>query len=165
MRARRIAYILIGIALVTWIVTVQRMRGMDGGPGTALGGLGWFLGVWVTMMAAMMLPSAAPMVLLFDRVAAERRRREQSVVPTSVFVLSYFAVWTAYGLAAYGLYRLVIALGAGFLAWNRAGPYVAGAALATAGLYELTPLKSMCLRHCRTPLHFLLFGHPTHGPK
>ena len=46
--------VLIAIALVTWIVTVQRMSGMDGGPGTDLGGLGWYLGVWVTMMAAMM---------------------------------------------------------------------------------------------------------------
>ena len=147
---------LLGAALVCWIVTVQRMRGMDAGPGTALGGLGWFLGVWVTMMAAMMLPSAAPMVLLFHRLSSERRRREQSFVPTWVFVLSYLAVWTAYGLAAYGLYRLVIHPGSGFLAWNRGGPYVAGAAIALAGLYELTPLKSVCLRHCRSPMHFIL---------
>lgn len=148
--------LLVAASLATWIVTVVRMRGMDAGPGTDLGGLGWYLGVWVTMMAAMMLPSAAPMVLLYQRVSSERRRRSQSVAPTWVFVLSYLAVWTAYGLAAYGLYRLVIHFGSGFLAWDRGGPYFAGAAIALAGLYELTPLKSVCLRHCRTPLHFIL---------
>src|SRR5207247_1647729 len=104
------------------------MRGMDAGPGTDLGGLGWFLGVWVTMMAAMMLPSAAPMVLLFDRVSSERQRRGQSFVPTWAFASTYLAVWTGYGLVAYGLYRLVVHVGPGFLAWNRDGPYVAGAA-------------------------------------
>ena len=151
-----ISTVVLGAALGTWIVTVQRMRGMDAGPGTDLGGLAWFLGVWVTMMAAMMLPSAAPMVLLFHHLSSGRKRREQSFVPTSVFVLSYLAVWTAYGLAAYGVYRLVILTGSGFLAWDRGGPYVAGAAIALAGVYELTPLKSVCLRHCRSPMHFIL---------
>ena len=75
-------------ALVTWLVTVSRMRGMDAGPGTDLGGLGWFVGIWVTMMAAMMLPSAAPMVLLFHRVSRERARRGQAYVPTWMFALS-----------------------------------------------------------------------------
>ena len=60
---------LLWAALVAWIVTAERMRGMDAGPGTDLGGLGWYAGVWVTMMAAMMLPSVAPMVLLFARVS------------------------------------------------------------------------------------------------
>jgi predicted metal-binding membrane protein len=145
-------------ALATWIVAVQRMRGMDAGPGTDLGGLGWYLGIWVTMMAAMMLPSAAPMVLLFDRVSSERAKRGQSFLPTWVFALSYLAVWTTYGLAAYGLYRLVVRFDLGFLGWDRGGPYVAGGAIAAAGLYELTPLKSVCLRHCRSPLHFVM-GH------
>ena len=81
---------------------------MDAGPGTSLGGLGWYLGVWVTMMAAMMLPSTAPMVVLFDRVSAERARRGQAHVPTSIFVLAYLLVWAAYGLVAYGLYRIVV---------------------------------------------------------
>jgi predicted metal-binding membrane protein len=144
--------------LVAWIVTVQRMRGMDAGPGTDLGGLGWYVGIWVTMMAAMMLPSAAPMVLLFSRVSAERERRGQPFVPTWVFVAGYLAVWTVYGLGAYGLYRAVAGAGHGFLDWDRAGPYVVGIAIALAGIYELTPLKSVCLRHCRSPLHYVLGG-------
>jgi predicted metal-binding membrane protein len=149
---------LIVATLAAWIVTADRMRGMDAGPGTSLGGLGWYLGVWVTMTAAMMLPSTAPMVVLFDRVSAERARRGQAHVPTSIFVLAYLLVWAAYGLVAYGLYRIVVHALGGPLAWDRAGPYVAGAVVAAAGLYELTPLKSACLRHCRSPLAFVVGG-------
>jgi predicted metal-binding membrane protein len=150
--------LLLGAALVTWIVTIERMSGMDGGPGTDLGGLGWYVGVWVTMMAAMMLPSVLPMVLLFARVARERARREQAFVPTWMFVAGYLAAWTGYGLAAYGIVRAVRALDPGFLAWDEQGPLVAGAVVVVAGLYQLTPLKNVCLRHCRSPLHFVLHG-------
>jgi len=133
-------------------VTVQRMRGMDNGPGTDLGALGWYVGIWVTMMAAMMLPSAAPTVLMFARV-----RRG---APTWVFVLGYLVAWTGYGLAAYAVYRGIRASAPSFLAWDDRGPWVAGGALAAAGLYQLTPLKAACLRHCRSPLHFLVHGRP-----
>jgi predicted metal-binding membrane protein len=150
---------LLAASLVAWIVTVQRMRGMDAGPGTDLGGLGWFLGIWVTMMAAMMLPSAAPTVLLFARVSRDRAGRSQAQhVPTWLFVAGYLAVWTVVGLCAYGLYRAFVSTGTGWLAWDRAGPYVTGAVLVAAGIYQLTPLKDVCLRHCRSPLHFLLHG-------
>ena len=154
-----VAVVLVGAALATWIVTVQRMKGMDAGPGTDLGGLGWFVGIWVTMMAAMMLPSAVPMVLVFAKVS--RGRHEQgraAVVPAWTFVAGYLAAWTAYGLLAYGVYRLVTVAGTGFLAWDRAGPYITGAVVALAGLYELSPLKEVCLRHCRGPMHFILGG-------
>src|SRR4051794_19363973 len=157
-----VAVLVVGAALVTWILTYHRMRGMDAGPGTDLGGLAWFTGIWVTMMAAMMLPSVAPMVLLFHRVSSERAKRGQTSVSVWLFCLSYLAVWTLYGLAAYGLYRLVVHFDFGFLDWDSAGPYVAGAAIVAAGIYELTPLKSVCLRHCRTPLHFVL-GHWREG--
>jgi predicted metal-binding membrane protein len=150
--------ILLGAALATWIVVVHRMRGMDAGPGTDLGGLGWYLGIWVTMMAAMMLPSVAPMVLIFDRVSAERARRGRPFVPTWIFAATYFGVWTVYGLAAYGVYRGIHSLHLAFLEWSRGGPYVVGALLVLAGAYELTPLKSVCLRHCRSPMHFSLGG-------
>jgi predicted metal-binding membrane protein len=151
-----VAVLLLAGALVAWIVTVARMRGMDDGPGTNLGGLGWYVGIWVTMMAAMMLPSVAPMVLLFTRISRERARRGGVLVPTWNFAAGYFAVWTVYGLLGYGVYRLVTAFDTGVLAWDRAGPYVAGSAVAAAGLYELTSLKRVCLRHCRSPLHFVL---------
>jgi hypothetical protein len=110
------------------------------------------------MMAAMMFPSAAPMIFLFHRVSSEKAKRGQPFVPTWVFALSYLAVWTAYGLLAYGFYQLVVHFDFGFLDWDRGGRYVVGAAILAAGLYELTPLKSVCLRHCRSPLHFIMGG-------
>jgi predicted metal-binding membrane protein len=132
-RRLQVAALVLGGALVAWIVILERMRGMDVGPGTDLGGLGWFLGLWVTMMAAMMLPSAAPAALLVARVARG--------APTLIFAVGYLAAWTAYGLAAYGLFRLVTSFDTGWLAWDRGGPYVAGAVIVAAGVYELTPLK------------------------
>ena len=153
----------VGAALVTWLVTAQQMRGMDAGPGTDLGSLGWYVGVWVTMMAAMMLPSALPMVLLFDRISHESPNRGERFASTWLFVASYLGIWTLYGLAAYAVYRGIASLHLGFLAWDRSGPYVAGALIALAGVYELTPLKSVCLRHCRSPLHYVL-SHWRSGP-
>src|ERR1041385_6115433 len=100
---------LLGASLVAWIVTVERMRGMDSGPGTDLGGLGWFLGIWVTMTAAMMLPSAAPAAGHLTRLA----RRVH--VPTVLFVAGYLAIWTVYGLAAYAVFRLVTSRDTGAL--------------------------------------------------
>ncbi len=152
------AAVLLTAALAAWAVTYERMRGMDAGPGTDLGALGWYLGIWVTMMAAMMLPSAAPMVLLFERVRREKARRARGSASTWVFLGGYLAVWTVYGLAAYGAFRLLDGLAGDLLSWGRAGPYVAGGAIAAAGLYELTPLKTICLRHCRGPMHFILGG-------
>src|ERR671934_1322896 len=135
------------------------MQGMNAEPGADLGALAWYLGMWVTMMAAMMLPSVAPMVLLYAHVSRERHRRGRaSFIPTWVFLACYLAAWTAYGLLAYGVFRLVTAVDPGFLAWDEAGPYVAGGAIAAAGVYQLTPLKELCLRHCRGPMHFILHG-------
>ena len=138
----RTTIVLVGGAVAAWAVTVDRMRGMDAGPGTDLGGLGWYLGIWVTMTAAMMLPSAAPAA---RHVALLARR-----VPTLLFTGGYLAVWTGYGLLAYGVFRLVTSFDIGWLAWNRGGPYAAGVVIVAAGLYELTPLKQLSLRRCRS---------------
>jgi predicted metal-binding membrane protein len=135
----RTTILLFGAAAIAWAVTAGRMNGMDAGPGTDLGGLGWYLGVWATMTAAMMLPSAALFVARVSRGLALR------------FVAGYLATWTAFGLAAYGLFRLVTWFDTGWLAWDRGGPYVAGGAILAAGIYELTSLKQHCLRRCRTP--------------
>jgi predicted metal-binding membrane protein len=153
-----VAAVLIAGALVAWLVTVWRMRGMDAGPGTDLGAVGWYVGIWVTMMAAMMLPSVAPMVLVFARSTSQRAERGHAYVPTWIFLAGYLAAWTAYGLLAYGVFRLITAAGSGWLAWDRAGPYVAGGAIVAAGVYQLTPLKEICLRHCRSPFHLMLHG-------
>jgi predicted metal-binding membrane protein len=148
--ARR-AVLLTGLAAVTlaaWAVSVGRMRGMDAGPGTDLGAFGSFIGIWTSMMAAMMLPSATPTTLLVARL--------RDGADACWFVVGYVAAWVAYGAAAYGLYRAARSAAPSFVAWDERGPWVAGAALAAAGLYQLTPLKSSCLRRCRSPLHFAL---------
>jgi predicted metal-binding membrane protein len=130
-----------------WIVTVERMQGMDMGPGTALGGFGWFVVVWVTMMAAMMLPSLSPMAVAYSRAAGTGGAR--SVGRTVVFAAGYLLPWAAFGVLAYALVDAARALDVGVLAWDRAGRYVAGGVVLSAALYELTALKGRCLRHCR----------------
>jgi predicted metal-binding membrane protein len=138
----RVPAVLVAGAGAAWIVTVERMRGMDAGPGTDLGSLGWYLGIWVTMTAAMMLPTAVP--------AARRVARLARRAPALLFTAGYLAVWTVYGLVAYGVYQVIASLDLGWLAWNRGGPYAAGAVIAAAGIYELTPLKRRCLEQCRS---------------
>jgi predicted metal-binding membrane protein len=152
----RTTIVLFGAALVAWVITVERMGGMDAGPGTDLGALGWYLGIWVTMTAAMMLPSAAPTAALVARVSRG--------LPTLFFALGYLAAWTAYGLAAFGLFRLVTSFDGGWLAWDASGPYVAGGAILAAGIYELTPLKSHFLRHCRSPHEYVKASEGSLGP-
>ena len=153
-----LAAAVVAVALVCWIVAIRRMRGMDMGPGTDLGSFPFFLGVWVTMMAAMMLPAALPMVLVFDRVGRERRARGRRAVPTALFAATYLVVWAAGGVVAFLLYRAVKAADFSWLAWDAQGPKIAGGAVAAAGLYELSTLKRACLRHCRGPMHFVLGG-------
>jgi predicted metal-binding membrane protein len=151
-RSSLVAIALLGVALAAWILTVQRMQGMDAGPGTDLGTLGWFLGIWVTMTAAMMLPSTAPAVTLFARL--------RGAAASIVFVTGYLVAWTAYGIAAYAVYRLLEAWAPSFFAWDEYGPWIAGGAVIAVGLYQLSPLKIACLRHCRSPLHFLMHTRP-----
>jgi predicted metal-binding membrane protein len=137
---------LVAFAGIAWVVTVDRMQGMDMGPGTDLGGLGWFAGIWATMMAAMMLPSLSPMAVAYSRGAGGGAR---SVSGTALFATGYLLVWLAAGLLAYALIEGVRSLDLEFLAWDRAGQYIAGGVIVGAALYELTPLKARCLRHCR----------------
>lgn len=124
---------------------------MDDGPWTSLGGIGWFLGVWVVMMAAMMLPSVAPTVALYARMT-----RERSIASPLLFSAGYLLTWCAAGLAAFALARAGAAAVGDVLAWSRGGRWAAGATLLAAAAYELTPLKDVCLGRCRSPLGFLL---------
>jgi predicted metal-binding membrane protein len=159
--------VLLVLAVVGWLVTDQRMAGMDAGPGTDPGSLGFYVGVWVVMMAAMMFPSIAPMVIAYSRV--QRKRREQGKAgsaPAAVglFVGGYLVSWTAFGLAAYGLLELGRSLSIDALAWDEAGPYVAGGVILAAAIYQLTPAKDVCVRKCRGPLQFVLgYWKPGYG--
>jgi predicted metal-binding membrane protein len=143
--------LLLALAVVAWWSTADRMSGMDAGPGTALGALGWFLGVWVVMMAAMMLPSTAPTVALYAQMA----RRRAPVAPL-LFAAGYLLTWAAAGLVAYALFDAGRALLGDQLTWDGAGRWIAGATLVVAAAYELTPLKDACLSKCRSPVGFLV---------
>jgi predicted metal-binding membrane protein len=143
--------LLFAAGALAWWSTADRMAGMDAGPGTGLGALGWFLGVWVVMMAAMMLPSVAPTVALYAKMT-----RRRGLGRSLVFTSGYLLVWGAAGAVAYGLFRLGRSVLGDDLAWQSGGRWFAGGVLVVAALYELTPLKDVCLEKCRSPLGFLL---------
>jgi predicted metal-binding membrane protein len=153
--------ILLLAAAGAWVLTDERMGGMDAGPGTDLGGVGWFIVVWVTMMAAMMLPSFAPAVLAYARIREEDRHggRVAARGATPLFIAGYLLVWAAVGVVGYVVIEGLRALDPGLLAWEEGGRYIAGGAILGAALYQLTPLKDVCLRHCRRPQKLLL-RHP-----
>jgi len=144
------AILLIVVAGACWAITARRMQGMDMGPGTALGGLGRFAVVWVRMMAAMMLPSLVPMALSYAG-ASRRAGPSASTTGSAVFAGGYLLTWLGAGVLAYALIQGVGSLAFSWLAWDQGGRYVAGGVIVLAALYELTPAKSTCLRHCRDP--------------
>jgi predicted metal-binding membrane protein len=119
----------LALAAVSWVVAIDRMDGMDMGVATELGSFGFFIGAWIPMMAAMMLPGAAPAV-------ARRARSDGSALAVPLFLCSYLAVWTLVGIGVYAVYE-------------PHGTTVAGALTIAAGLYELTPLKRTWRRCCR----------------
>lgn len=119
----------LGLAAVCWVVAVRQMSGMDMGVATRLGPFAFFIPLWMSMMAAMMLPGTAPAVL-------RRARAGGRVWSVPLFVASYLAVWTLVGVVAYAVYR-------------PHGALVAGVAVIAAGGYELTPVKRLFRRRCR----------------
>jgi predicted metal-binding membrane protein len=143
--------VLFALAAIGWWWTVGQMGGMDDGPWTELGTLGWFLGVWVVMMAAMMFPSVSPTVALYARMTSA-----QPGVRPLLFALGYLVTWAAAGAVAFALAFAGGRAGGDVLSWDRAGRWVAGATLLIAAAYELTPLKEACLGKCRSPLGLLL---------
>jgi len=144
------AILLIAVAAVCWAITARRMQGMDMGPGTDLGSLGWFTVVWATMMAAMMLPSLVPMALTHSG-ASRDAGASSPMGATCIFACGYLLTWAGAGVVAYALIQGARSLEISWLDWHEGGPYLAGGVILGAALYELTPLKSTCLRHCRRP--------------
>ncbi len=123
-----------GLAAVGWVIAIRQMSGMDMGVATELGAFGSFAALWVSMMAAMMLPGAAPALL-------HRVRAGSQVGTVPLFVGAYLAVWAAVGVAAYAAYR-------------PHGSAAAGAVVIAAGVYELTPLKQHFRRQCSESVGF-----------
>jgi predicted metal-binding membrane protein len=142
--------LLFGLAAAAWWWTADRMHGMDDGPGTDLGSLGWFLGVWVVMMAAMMLPTVAPTVALYSHLT-----RSRELLGPLVFTTGYLLVWGSIGLLAYGISSGADAAFASRVSWSGGGRWTAAGILVVAAVYELTPPKDACLGRCRSPLGFL----------
>jgi predicted metal-binding membrane protein len=118
----------LGLAAASWVVAVRQMRGMDMGVATGLGSFAFFAALWGWMMAAMMLPGAAPAVI--------RRARASGLLAAPLFIGTYLAVWALVGVAVYALYR-------------PHGTVAAGAVVIAAGVYELTPLKQRSRRRCQ----------------
>lgn len=143
--------LLFALAGLAWWSTVDSMAGMNAGPGSDLGTLGWFLGVWIVMMAAMMFPAVSPTVALYAKMT-----RRRGLGRALVFTSSYLLVWGAAGAAAYAVFRLGRSVFGGDLAWHSGGRWFAAGVLALAAVYELTPMKNVCLEKCRSPLGFLL---------
>jgi len=157
---------LTGISLLAWLHLFQTARHMGGlsmdaaMPGMAAGAASrevlLAFAMWAVMMVAMMLPSAAPIVLMFAGINRRRAASGGVSVPAGLFVAGYLIVWTAFSLLAavaqWGLQRLA-AVSADTLT---ATPALGGAILIVAGIYQFTPLKSACLSQCQSPLGFVL---------
>jgi predicted metal-binding membrane protein len=161
-------WLLAGAGMDMNAIEMTRMAGMDGwlmqpAVWTATYAVLIFA-MWWVMMVAMMLPSAAPMLLLFARVNRQEKAVKAPLVPTALFAIGYLLAWGSFSAAAtllqWGLEsaRLLSPMLVTTSRWLGAGILVA------AGLWQLTPMKAMCLRHCRTPLSFLL-GHWRAGPR
>jgi predicted metal-binding membrane protein len=112
--------------------------------------------MWSVMMVAMMVPTAGPMILTFATVNRRRRERDDPYVPTAIFVAGYVLVWTGFSvlatLAQWGLASAAL-LSPMMVSTS---PLLGGLLLLLAGLFQWTPLKSACLRQCRSPMGFLL---------
>lgn len=114
-----------------------------------------FLAIWVLMMVAMMFPTAAPMILAFHKLQADRSESGGSFVSTLVFVAGYLLVWTLAGIAAYSGTLAAEMIAAGAALSPAAEARLGGIVLITAGFYQLTPLKDRCLSKCRRPTTFI----------
>lgn len=152
---RRVATVivvaLIGCAAVAWFITVQQAASMSGMGGVAMLSAWLFMVTWLVMMVAMMFPAVAPMVLAHASVV---RSRGEGGAPSIAFVAGYLVVWTAAGLVPLAVIQLLgSSLAAPISGWL---PRLGGAVVLLAGVYQLTPLKDVCLRACRSPLGFML---------
>jgi predicted metal-binding membrane protein len=135
---------LVALAAVAWWSTVRSMGGMGASPGTDLGALGWFVGIWIVMMAAMMLPAILPTALTFERGVL--RGPLTVLVLSGAFTVGYLAVWSAAGLVPFVLLR-----SAGGLLTGPAGRYAAAAVLVAAAAYQLLPARRACVRRLGAP--------------
>ncbi len=157
---------LLSVILLSWLYLVQG-AGMDmqsmGDMAVPMAMTSWSPGyfallvvMWAVMMTAMMLPSAAPMILLYATIARRRRTQGNTVAGAGVFALGYVAVWAAFSLTATTLQWGLDAAALLSPAMATTSVVTAGIVLVVAGVYQWTPLKQACLRQCQSPLSFIL---------
>jgi predicted metal-binding membrane protein len=168
-----VAAALVGIVAVAWGYMVHEARGMEltgicrcagmamSGPDSAPWSRAALVPLslmWAEMMVAMMIPSAAPMILTFATVNRQRREHERPFVPTGLFLLGYLVVWS--GLSVVLAAAQWALHGAALLSpmMKSTSPLLGGALLVGVGIFQWTPWKRACLNHCRSPLSFLLTG-------
>lgn len=151
------AVVLGGLALAAWLATANRMSRMDLGGHFTVGSFGFFVALWVVMMAAMMFPSVWPAVTMFGLVASRRSSAATGTIGRLTwFVLGYLASWTIFGLAAFALLALARGTGLDELSDTELARYVVAPVALGAALYQVVPFKQRCLRNCRGPLSFFL---------
>ena len=152
--------LLLALAAAAWAALVWQgtATDMDMAMGSATMGLrpALFLAIWVLMMVAMMFPTAAPMILTFHKVQASKRERGEVFVSTWVFVAAYLLVWTLTGLAAYAGALAAEAIATRAVLSPATAARIGGIVLISAGLYQFSPLKDLCLSKCRTPITFIM---------
>lgn len=145
------------LAAAAWALLAWQSNSGEMDSGLAMGmEAPLFLALWVAMMVAIMYPTAAPMILMFARIHRERRARGQSFVPTWVFAGAYMLVWSLTGIAAFAIAAGGDALADRWAFLSDNGARIGGVLLVAAGLYQVTPLKTVCLSKCRTPMAFIL---------
>ena len=133
----------------------MKMSGPDTNPWSVATLLPLFL-MWTEMMVAMMIPSAAPMILTFALVNRKRRESERPFVPTGIFLLGYLVVWTGFSALAALAQWILHAKALLSPMMVSTSPILGGGLLIVAGIFQWTPLKNACLTHCQSPLGFLL---------
>jgi predicted metal-binding membrane protein len=148
------------MAALGWIITAAQARRMSDMSGMAMGpmSLAPLLAVWTVMMVAMMFPSVAPMLTLISIVSRNNRAAGRRPAPVWVFLIGYLTVWGAFGVPAYLLSLAIPAAGMAGPGLRTFSPLMGGLVLMAAGLYQWTPLKRMCLQHCRSPFAFVMHG-------
>jgi predicted metal-binding membrane protein len=114
--------------------------------------------MWSEMMVAMMLPSAAPMILTFAMVNRKRQERQQPFASTGLFVTGYLAAWTGFSALAALAQAILHHYALLSPMMTSVSPMLGGSLLIAAGLFQWTPIKNACLTHCRSPLSFLMTG-------
>jgi predicted metal-binding membrane protein len=152
--------LLLALAAGAWAVLLWQSADADMDMTTASSTMGLraplFLAIWVTMMVAMMFPTAVPMILTFHKVQAGKRERGDPFVSTWVFVAAYILVWTLAGVAAYAGALAAETIAVHGTLSSTTAARIGGAVIILAGIYQLTPLKDLCLSKCRTPITFIM---------